>query len=296
MCASEEGRKGDWGGDGSAGRSEARWPGAVLQAPLSGAGTPVALFPAVDSRTRASLACCKHTVLAVAPAATQDAFNLLPQTASSAAPMPGLLNAKLAAACSAANFKQPNNAGTALHVLLHSCPQLTPATDLFASSVCFLLSPLPVSQMSGPPPPSATSQQPASATPTGLGGQALASTYALFNPYAAGLRPAAPLRGAVLAPSAAAYHYALSLAKGPSRVQRSWASKTLSARARVQGELTSYLSSLPPALGKNWSTADPCDLICFMESAWLPHHAGSELPNGQGKLVSPTSVKGQGVG
>lgn len=113
----------------------------------------------------------------------------------------------------------------------------------------------------------------------------------MLHPWSTGFQSAAPLWGAPLQPAAATAMYSQSLASGLSRVQRSWSSKTLDSRGRVQRVMAGWLASLPPIFRKGWHNLEPLDIICFMESVWLPYHAGSELPNG-GKVVAPSSLSG----
>lgn len=115
----------------------------------------------------------------------------------------------------------------------------------------------------------------------------------MLNPYCTGYSPAAPLYGGILQPAVAVAQYSKATAAGLARVKRSWASSTNAARERVQHEFSRWLGSLPPIFGKSWQTADPLDILTFMESVWLTRHAGTELPNGKGKVVAPSSVGGE---
>ena len=117
----------------------------------------------------------------------------------------------------------------------------------------------------------------------------------LAAPYAMGLRPALPLYGWVMTPAVGMAVYSTALAGGLGRVQRSWASTTVTARERVQHEFSRWLAGLPSIFGKTWSTVEPLDILTFMESVWVPNHGGTELPNGKGKVAAPSSISGTPV-
>lgn len=60
----------------------------------------------------------------------------------------------------------------------------------------------------------------------------------------------------------------------------------------MQHELSRWLAALPSIFCKSWWTLEPLDIICFLESVWIPNHAGAELPQGKGKVVAPSSLNG----
>ena len=115
----------------------------------------------------------------------------------------------------------------------------------------------------------------------------------LFNPWSTGIAAAPPLHGLVQQPAVALARYSTGLASGLGRASRSWAAGTLAQRERVQRSFSSFLSSQPALFGLNWHTVGPLDIIAFSETEWVPNHAGTDLPNGQGKVAAPSSVSGR---
>jgi len=138
--------------------------------------------------------------------------------------------------------------------------------------------------------PATTGQPQGAFNPTLLFQQA---QYSLLNPYATGYSPATPLYGGMLQPAVAVAQYSRATAAGLARVKRSWSTTTVAARERVQHEFTRWLNSLPAIFCKSWQTVDPLDIISFMESVWLTRHAGTQLPDGKGKVVAPSSLSGR---
>ncbi len=58
----------------------------------------------------------------------------------------------------------------------------------------------------------------------------------------------------------------------------------------MQG-LDSWLGLLPAAMEKNLATCTPADLLVYIESHWLPNHAGNLLPDGS-MIASFSGVSG----
>ena len=85
--------------------------------------------------------------------------------------------------------------------------------------------------------------------------------------------------------------YQQSLGSAFSRMQHNWEAATVARRAENMQELDSWLGLLPAAMEKNLATCTPADLLVYMESHWLPNHAGTLLPDGS-MIASPSGVSG----
>jgi hypothetical protein len=77
------------------------------------------------------------------------------------------------------------------------------------------------------------------------------------------------------------------------QMQHNWAAATVSRRAKHMQELDSWLEHLPAAtiMEKSLATCTPADLLVYMESHWLPNHAGTMLPDGS-MIASPSGSVG----
>jgi len=87
-----------------------------------------------------------------------------------------------------------------------------------------------------------------------------------------GIHPANSQR---MADASAQLMYQKGLGSAYSRMQHNWEAATVSRRAKHMQELDSWLEHLPTAMGKNLATCTPADLLVYMESHWLPNHAGT---------------------
>ena len=89
--------------------------------------------------------------------------------------------------------------------------------------------------------------------------------------------------------TAAQQMYLQSLGTAQSRMNHVWEPATVLRRNKQMQELHSWLSRLPASMDKTVMTCTPADLLVFMESHWLAHHAGTELPDGR-FVPSPSGV------
>ena len=103
-----------------------------------------------------------------------------------------------------------------------------------------------------------------------------------------GIHPANSQR---MADASAQLMYQKGLGSAYSRMQHNWEAATVSYTAKHMQELDSWLEHLPAAMGKNLATCTPADLLVYMESHWLPNHAGTVLPDGS-MIASPSGVSG----
>lgn len=87
----------------------------------------------------------------------------------------------------------------------------------------------------------------------------------------------------------AAQLYYNSLLSASEKMSNKWAAETTSRRDKTMQELHTWLTQLPLALGKSLMACSPADLLVFMESYWVPHHAGTDMPDGS-LIASPGGV------
>ena len=101
-----------------------------------------------------------------------------------------------------------------------------------------------------------------------------------------GIHPADSQR---MADASAQLMYQKGLGSAYSRMQHNWQVATVSRRAKHMQELDSWLEHLPAAM--DLATCTPADLLVYMQSHWLPNHAGAVLPDGS-MIASPSGVSG----
>ena len=91
-----------------------------------------------------------------------------------------------------------------------------------------------------------------------------------------GIHPANSQR---MADASAQLMYQKDMGSAYSRMQHNWEAATVSRRAKHTQELDSRLEQVPAAMEKHLATCTPADLLVYMESHWLPNHAGTMLPD-----------------